>query len=215
MRFENLRKLVIEENDKAIIRQMDYILNGVEYDDMKGVKDYATTTRWKQYLKGLISLDKLQDFAYRRMKKQYEKKLNETLARIEQIENAELPNTITIRFYWTYTVWYICHAEVYIDGRYYKGVASGCGYDKESSAVAQCFNKDYGLLKYLYMKKDETPNESNRGLIGYGSGYVALPYFEGGVGMNCFIRILESFGFETDYIHSDKGDTYIFKKKYN
>ena len=94
MRFENLRKLVIDENDKAIIRQMDYILNGVEYDNMKGVKDYATTTRWKQYLKGLISLDKLQDFAYRRMKKQYEKKLNETLARIEQIEkilkNAEV-----------------------------------------------------------------------------------------------------------------------------
>lgn len=213
MKFENLRKLVTDSNNKAIIKQMDYILNGVDYDDLKGVKLYATSTRWSQYLNGVISLDKLQDFAYKRMKKQYEKRLDDTLAQIENVENSELPTKIIIRFWWTYTQYYICHAKVTIDGECYEGVASGYGYDKESSAVAKCFNENNGLLKYLYMKKNESPEESNRDLLGYGSGCGDLPYFEGGVGMNCFIRILESFGFNTNYIPLYKGDAYIFTKE--
>ena len=31
--------------------------------------------------------------------------------------------------------------------------------------------------------------------IGYGSGYGAIPYFEGGVGVSCFWSILEKAGF--------------------
>lgn len=208
MRFDNLRKLVAEENQQLIETKENYILNvGCGY------AAYATEKRMEQYSKGLITLDKLKEYACKRMKKQYEKGLNETLAKIEDIENAKLPNTITIRFYWTYTVWYICHAEVYIDGRYYKGVASGCGYDKESSAVAQCFNKDHRILKYLYMKKNESPEKSNHDLLGYGSGYGVLPYFDYGVGMNCFVHILKNLGFNYQYVYSKQGDTYIFTRE--
>lgn len=207
-RFKNLRKLVAEENQQLIEEKKNYILNvGCGY------AAYATEKRMEQYSKGLITLDKLKEYACKRMKKQYEKELNETLARIEQIENAELPNTITIHFYWTYTVWYICHAEVYIDGRYYEGVASGCGYDKKSTAVSQCFNKDHGIMKYLYIEKDKRPDISNRELLGYGTGCRTLPYFEDGVGMDCFVRILKNLGFNYQYVYSKQGDTYIFTRE--
>ncbi|MBR2644893.1 MAG: hypothetical protein IKD54_06340 [Clostridia bacterium] len=37
---------------------------------------------------------------------------------------------------------------------------------------------------------------SNGNLIGYGSGYGAIPYYEGGVGVGCFLRILEKAGYK-------------------
>lgn len=68
---------------------------------------------------------------------------------------------------------------------------SGCGYDKESTAVAEALNQSEVLKANLYayanrpMNKNKTLNE----IFGYGSGYGILPRFEGGVGSNCYTSI--------------------------
>ena len=47
-----------------------------------------------------------------------------------------------------------------------------------------------------------------KNIIGYGSGYFVLPYFEGGVGSNCFWEILKKGGFKTISNHGKHEDFY-------
>lgn len=75
------------------------------------------------------------------------------------------------------------------------GRASGCGYDKESAAVAQALNKSiiikYLLIQNLKMYQLSSLKEAAKNhKLGYGSGYGILPYFEGGVGQSCLNDIL-------------------------
>jgi len=72
---------------------------------------------------------------------------------------------------------------------------SGCGYDKESTVIAQAFNE---FMKYkLYQKpiKDESAPYGIRTGISEWEG-VKSEYrsFEGGVGTNCYYRIAEYIG---------------------
>jgi hypothetical protein len=80
-------------------------------------------------------------------------------------------------------------------GRYY-GKASGCGYDKLSTSVAEALNQSNSVLKALYLAKAKKPNKTNRDLFGYGSGYGVLPSFEGGVGVSCYPSIFKAAGFK-------------------
>lgn len=100
------------------------------------------------------------------------------------------------------------------------GSISGCGYDKGSTAVAQCLNQINEVLKPLYSKKDkahkpaQNENEANRALFGYGSGYGILPSIEGGVGVSCYPRIFEAIGYKFTTQASGKTfDVYTITKK--
>ncbi len=84
------------------------------------------------------------------------------------------------------------------------GSIGGCGYDKESTAVARTLNQCNELLKLMYAKKDKKIKLSNRDIFGYGSGCGILPYFEGGVGVSCYYQIFESLGFKFEKIASRK-----------
>jgi hypothetical protein len=79
------------------------------------------------------------------------------------------------------------------------GSASGCGYDKESAAIADAFNKNPAIMKILFTLAENALQENSAAAwskdIGYGSGYGAMPYFEGGVGSSCYWSILEKAGF--------------------
>jgi hypothetical protein len=90
----------------------------------------------------------------------------------------------------------------------YVGRASGCGYDKESAAVADALDKCPAVLKALYETKEKViangwkysgqlnrQPESNASCIAYGAGYGVLPYFEGGVGMESLTDVFNACGF--------------------
>lgn len=88
------------------------------------------------------------------------------------------------------------------------GSVSGCGYDKESTAAANALNRSASVKKALYITFEKAL-QANTGAtlgeaLGYGSGYDALPYLEGGVGVSCFARILERCGYRWKYIASGK-----------
>jgi len=84
------------------------------------------------------------------------------------------------------------------------GSVGGCGYDKESTAIANVLNQCNELKKLMYTKKDKKSKLLNRDIFGYGSGYGILPYIEGGVGASCYYKIFESLGFKFEKTASGK-----------
>lgn len=82
------------------------------------------------------------------------------------------------------------------------GSISGCGYDKQSTAVAQCLNQINEVLKPMYIKKDKaikgiqkSQNDAHLEIFGYGIGYGILPSIEGGVGVSCYPTIFKNIGY--------------------
>jgi hypothetical protein len=98
--------------------------------------------------------------------------------------------------------------------RVFSGSVSGCGYDKQSTAVANCLNQIDEILKMLYTIKNDNLDKENRDIFGYGSGYGITPSIEGGVGVSCYPRIFEKLGYEFKTIASGKTfDVYTITKK--
>ena len=96
---------------------------------------------------------------------------------------------------------------------YNSGSIGGCGYDKESTAVARALNQCNELLNLMYTKKENNIDTNNRELFGYGSGYGVKPYFEGGVGVSCYPSIFATIGYEWACISSGKTfDVYNVKQ---
>ena len=91
---------------------------------------------------------------------------------------------------------------------------SGCGYDKESTAVAEALNQIDPLIKAMYRIKDKSPRVDNRVIFGYGSGYGLLPRFEGGVGVSCYPAIFDKLGLKWESIAGGKMfNVYLVTKK--
>ena len=100
------------------------------------------------------------------------------------------------------------------------GRASGCGYDKQSAAIAEALNASPVILKVLYnaeerrLKGRESRKQSRRDFIGYGSGDSSRPYFEGGCGVSVFYKIFENCGYTFEQVASGKTfDAYKITKK--
>lgn len=87
----------------------------------------------------------------------------------------------------------------HIDGSeniYESGSIGGCGYDKESTAVARAINQSNSFLKLMYQLREANVNDTLQDIFGYGSGYGLLPYLEGGVGVSCYPNIFKKLGFK-------------------
>lgn len=94
------------------------------------------------------------------------------------------------------------------------GSIGGCGYDKESTAVAECLNQIKEVLKPLFNLKNDNIDTKNHSLIGYGAGYGILPNIEGGVGISCYNTIFNKIGYNFATIASGKTyDVYTITKK--
>lgn len=193
-----------------------------------GLEKYLTDLRLDQYKKGIITREKAIIYAVKRANNGIEKEYNKYLLRLEAVEDAaELDYiTINVEFKKSRTWGYCPSVESISNNGIYSGYASGCGYDKESSAVAQAFNQDNSILKVLYDIKEKAlkegitdyskttcTNVDNRNIIGYGSGYFVTPYFEGGVGVNCFWDILKKAGYEIQCNYGKHENIYRISKK--
>ena len=98
-------------------------------------------------------------------------------------------------------------AEIWSGGEYTTGHASGCGYDKLSTAIREALNKNNHILNLLYNAYEKelrkNKNISLRDSIGYGSGY-KTPSFDYGVGYSCFKSIFDKLGAKTNTWHDGK-----------
>ena len=193
--MENLVKAIIEEYKVEVER----ITNEIKDKNSSVVDRYLTDLRINQLKSGEITRDKAIEIAIKKLEKDYGKKLQSEIEKINSIENAKDFESCTITVVWKKSRMWGSNptASLSKNGNYIQGESiGGCGYDKESVAIAQVLNQYYPFMKLLYTKKNENENidKNNHEIFGYGSGYGLLPYFEGGVGVSCLYRICESVG---------------------
>ena len=179
-------------------------------------KNHATTDTQKiKVLKNLI-------------KSYHESLMNKEIADVEHAEallNSDLKiNKIVIAIEWKKSrTWGnnpFCEVKVFYNNNQietFTGSASGCGYDKRSAATAEALDKCELLKALLYKAENKRLKDKNgatrRESLGYGSGYGALPYFEGGVGFRSHETILNNLNFKTSLYDESSStyDIYIFE----
>jgi hypothetical protein len=72
-----------------------------------------------------------------------------------------------------------------------EGYASGCGYDKESAAIASAMNKNPEIMRILY---DHA--EAGEAFPYSVSVFAGLPVFVGGCGVECFEKVFAACGYD-------------------
>lgn len=216
--FENLKNAVVTDAGKQLAALSCYVGNGYyptwavenRKDPDRGLKQYSTENKWTAYQAGKITREKAVEYALKRARREVEKRTDVKLHAIAAAENARDIEYISVSVEWhrSRTWGNNPHAVVITDAGTTSGSASGCGYDKESAAIAEAFNTSPAIMKVLFTLAENALTDGNASKdigngnfswadqIGYGSGYSIIPYFEGGVGSSCFWAILEKAGFE-------------------
>ena len=184
------------------------------------LKHYLTPAILRKYESGEMGHETAVQKAVEKFKREHEKDYRRTLDTDEKILLADLPSCIEVYVSWkrSYAWGKNPTAEVYASGASATGKASGCGYDKESAAVAAALNKIPACRAVLAEKKEKYLSENglktaeNHKAIGYGSGYGPIPAFENGVGMSCIIGLMKECGYSCNENHKTNSDIYIFTK---
>ena len=139
--LQKLEKEITREYALYMDNAKRFIKNGHDYDKEAGIREYLTAGKWAKYEAGEITRAEAVKKACERMVKQYGKKADKELVQVRTCETAEIPNFILIRVEWKKpTVWGSNPTAEVVTGTYTTGSASGCGYDKESAAVAEALN---------------------------------------------------------------------------
>lgn len=165
-------------------------------------------------------IEPLKAYLTERKAKAQDKELQKELTHIKTVFNAPELLEITISIEWKKSQMWGSNPNAQANekttnnyNRYESGSISGCGYCKESTALARAVNQSNAFLKLMYTIKENQPNEKNHDLLGYGSGYGILPRLEGGVGTSCYYRIIEKLGYKFNKTASGKMfDVYTITK---
>lgn len=220
--MEKLKKLVEKETTKESKNAIDNLKKRDKNDilNLWYYKDKLTNTQYNKYINDELTDKQIKEILKKKIIKEYEKRKDKTLKKIETITQAnEKITNINISVNWVKSAtWgYNPHAIITTNfGTMTEGKASGCGYDKESSAIAEALNKNNDILKLLYIAKNKKmtfKNNNNHDVLGYGSGYGVIPYFEGGVGASSLMNIFKKLGYNVQEYHTDKNDFYTITKK--
>ncbi len=230
-KFELIAAEVAQDAEKAKGEKAFYIEHGYmaswsedqKKESDRGLKQYSTETRWTQYTAGKLTRAEAVELATKRAIKQIEKETAGKLAHLDRVAEAPDLGYISICVEWKRSATWGMNPTAYArtNGGNASGKASGCGYDKESTAIAEALNQCDSVLKALYTYKesqlqaghsDESrtacTGRDNRNIIGYGAGYAIIPYFEGGVGASCFWSIFKKLGYKVNEFHSGKHSDY-------
>ena len=161
------------------------------------------------------NLKRFKELVRKQIKKEETKKQivkNDCMLKIQDMKKAGSLNYLKINIEWSRSqTWeYNPHAQAWaqytnIGTLYNTGSASGCGYDKESAAVASAIND---ILKPFMLKNFSTLKDPAI----YGVCDNAL-CFDGGVGMSSFIKAFRACGYDVHESHGKTFDSYIIVKK--
>lgn len=201
-----------------------------EQKEKRSKNRFCTDLANAQYIKGLLKVSEMVKKAEKRQKGENEKWEKEMLEHFDSVFNSvgEI-SRIEVNVDWVRSQTWGAnpHAEVslYVEGEGWKrfnGTASGCGYDKLSTAVAEAINQcdlfRRDLAEFWYnRKKLSEKSEKYDGQIPYGFNYhskMRVPAFEDGVGYDCFDRIFKLMGYKRVGYHDSKmNDWYAYEKQ--
>lgn len=177
-----------------------------------GYYDRMTDAQYSALKSGNIKRYRmLIDNAIARKTVKLEAKKAELSAECDEFKQLGKLLSVNISVSWTKSpTWgYNPHAEVSVEyeKRYFhgEGTASGCGYDKESAAVASAFK---GIMYPFFMRNYKKFSE----LHTYGVCQNWLS-FEGGVGMSSFTRAFKDLGYDVTEHHGKMSDFYTITLK--
>jgi len=213
--MNEIRKKALKEITKRYQQDHDKINNSEE--EFKNVLSY----HGKQY-KGTIKqqVNKMINFLNKKEKKEIEQLNN----KIDSINNAEpFNNEFIITVEWKKSRMWGKNPTASTNYGFVSESIGGCGYCKLSTATAQALNNNLRILKLLYSKMNKyylskeylnKETKKNHQVLGYGSGYGLLPYFEGGVGVTSHEIILSNVGLKMRCITSTSNtDVYLITKE--
>lgn len=215
--YWNLRNAV-EQRTKKNLEEVERNLRGVRCGEALGnwyykslMTDVARRLIFNSEMDEVIppmALRKMLGRASNAERKQY----NSDVVKIEQAEEAEMPDLITVSVEWTRSKTWGANptATVRAGGFSTYGKASGCGYDKESAAVASAMNKNPSVLKVWYENAD-AGGRFRYSVSGIERGY--LPCMDGGCGMDATIAVFEALGYKCEQQHGKHFDYYTFSRK--
>ena len=178
------------ENDLQQNMSTGYALDHWYYRDRMTKKTLETA---KQLDRETVLPDTIKASMIKRFARENEKKRLEKLEKIALIEQYNAPKNANISIEWKKSkMWgYNPTAEIRANMRVTTGTASGCGYDKESAAIASAMNSNPEIMRILYEHAEggETfPYSVNM--------FAGVPYFDGGCGVSCFQNVFEACGYK-------------------
>jgi hypothetical protein len=212
--MDELKKAVIQEESERYKKLFD------EIKTEEGIKKVLAWEN-KKYINNVERKTR------RYLEKRKEKSIKEKLSKIEAAEKSENfrgPLIVTIE--WKKSRMWGSNPKAYTNFGFISESIGGCGYDKESTALAEALNSHLPLMKMLYASKNnnlrkwqkqnpdkDLKNDFNRDFLGYGSGYGIVPYFEGGVGTNSHREIIKRLGLVFEQVtDTPKTSVYIIRK---
>lgn len=202
-KFPRLRKALELENAQECVEWKRAIMTTGDNQAEK-ITRWLTPLMAGKFKAGAIDLEAAQKSAIKRIEVDFAKRLARSIAKIDAAENAGELLSIDISVEWKKNRTWGNNPMAIVRawaGEYKiecgTGTASGCGYDKESAAIAGALNSCHSVMAALYEVAESLAGRQDeyREKIGYGSGYSILPYFEGGVGVSCYSRIFEAMGY--------------------
>lgn len=220
--MEKLKNCVEKENAKQLKKALSDLKKAKKSDliDLWYYREKLTARQIEKLINKELTTKEIKEILQNKIIKEYQKRLEKDLKRIETIARANDNITninISINWVRSSTWGYNPHATITTNNATItEGRASGCGYDKESAAIAEALNKNNDILKILYIAKNKKmtlKNNNNHDLLGYGSGYGVLPYFEGGVGASSLMTIFKKLGYIVQEHHTKTSDFYAITKR--
>ena len=191
------------------------------------VKQSANFSEWNisELLPASTGVKKLQKmtrkdaekYLFDRITKKAEKEIQEMTDKVNRIFLAGEITKITISVEWKKsTTWGAnptaeCRIFTTNGFSFLTGKASGCGYDKESAAIASALNQSDAIIKMLF---DADKKDAEGKVYGYRPAKDGFfPHISGGVGVSCYPSVFALFGLKFEKVGSGKMfDSYLITK---
>ena len=189
--------------------ELEKVVKNIEAGNMNTINFYITDLRKQQLKDGKITLEKAQQIAIKKASKEIEKQTNKKIEKVRDIGSVDesMEDINIIIEVKKSCLGYQCKATLITDKTRIEGkFTGGWGYDKLSTAMAEVLNQYHPLMKLMYNYIDDKMFEeasltiNNHEILGYGSGYGILPYFESGVGVSSFYTIFDNLGLKLNKV---------------
>lgn len=204
--YENIRKAIADHEAETLDKFNREVETKTAAEILESwyLKQY-TTPKTFEAIKNTAPEEKPAAEILAKMKaKKAREEAKNTARRLEKIaaaENAKTPGSVnvSVEFVRSRTWGYNPRATVTAEQRRTFGTASGCGYDKESAAIASAMNDNPEIMRILY---DHAENGEGFPYSVY--TFAGLPSFDGGCGVSCFRSVFEACGYEWKQVASGK-----------
>lgn len=206
MYYNGLREKITAHYNNELNKTIAEIKTTTAWDILRGWRaNYLLTPTTLAAIRELPPGDKLPEKIIEKItnkrKREINREIEKRFARLHEVEEVEAPAAASVVVEWHKSrTWgeNPC-ARVAAERVATYGSASGCGYDKESAAIASALNQNPEILKILYNHAEAG------GVFPYGVDvWAGLPSFAGGCGVSCFYSIFEACGYTFRQVASGK-----------